>query len=448
MHIWNNSIIRRMPLRKRAFLKLCNAGLFLLLPVHFTAGLHAQVTLPESNQCIACHKNLPDDTGNPAHVLTDDVHSQFGLFCQDCHGGDPDQKDKALAKTPQTGYRGKPSYREIPEFCNSCHGDELFMKKYNPNIRIDQYERYLTSTHGGRLLKGDDKVAVCTSCHQPHSTRSTSNIRAWTYPLNIADTCGKCHSNSEYMKEYAIPTDQKEKYHASIHYKYLSELGDLSAPACNDCHGNHSAVPPGVTSVMFVCGTCHASNEALFQQSSHNEYFTMLEKPGCITCHDNHETARVTEEGLDLENGAYCGQCHFPDDETGNMIARMRGRLDSLRSRYEYADSLIQVVERKGMDVNDPEFLLTQAKTILTRSRHMIHAFSLEEVTGVSEEGMEILRQVTGTGHNALREIRIRRIGLALSLIFIALACALLYIKIVRYRKSEQSALTQSSGGI
>ncbi len=69
---------------------------------------------------------------------------------------------------------------------------------------------------------------------------------------------------------------------------HLLEKGDLSSPSCNDCHGNHGAVPPGVESISKVCGTCHVLNMELFEQSPHKKAFDENDYPECESCHGNH----------------------------------------------------------------------------------------------------------------------------------------------------------------
>jgi hypothetical protein len=386
--------------------------------------------MPDDNQCINCHLELAGELQIPSDNFPEDIHAQRGLFCQDCHGGDPTQVDKTAAKLSGTGYTGKPDHRQIPERCNSCHGDEDYMKRYNPNIRVDQYDRYLTSVHGQRLLEGDTRVAVCTSCHQVHQVRSSQNILARTFPTNVAETCGHCHADAEYMAGYDITVTQSEDYEQSIHYDFLMNQGDLTAPTCNDCHGNHGAVPPGVQSVHFVCGTCHASNEVQFQGSTHAEYFDMLEMPGCITCHNNHSTNRVEEEWLDLDSGESCSTCHDADSESGENILQIKAALDTFRVNLERVDSLVHLVETKGMEVSEAKFQLTQARTTLTKSRNSVHSFDWETVQSNTSAGMTLVGEALTEGNNALHEILVRRIGLVISLIFIILLGIGLFLKI------------------
>ena len=56
--------------------------------------------------------------------------------------------------------------------------------------------------------------------------------------------------------------------------------GDLSAPTCTTCHGNHGATPPGFASVANVCSTCHVFQAQLFDSSPHKEAFVVSRPSG------------------------------------------------------------------------------------------------------------------------------------------------------------------------
>ena len=141
------------------------------------------------------------------------------------------------------------------------------MKKFNPALRVDQEKEYATSVHGQLLKTGNTKVATCISCHGVHGIRAVNDALSSVYPLNVAETCAKCHGDAAHMAEFKIPTDQYANYKRSVHAKALYERQDLAAPTCNDCHGNHGAAPPGIASVANVCGQCHARQGELFQAS-------------------------------------------------------------------------------------------------------------------------------------------------------------------------------------
>src|SRR4029079_7787060 len=107
----------------------------------------------------------------------------------------------------------------------------------------------------------------------------------------------------ELMKPYKIPTDQLQKYRESVHADALLKKQDLSAPTCNDCHGNHGAVPPGAASVANVCGTCHARQSELLSASpmSFNQ---------CLACHNNHDVRHPTDALIGVTSEATCVTCH------------------------------------------------------------------------------------------------------------------------------------------
>src|SRR5574342_169923 len=87
-----------------------------------------------------------------------------------------------------------------------------------------------------------------------------------------------------------------DKYKKSVHWKMMTTKGDLSAPACNDCHGNHGAAPPEVKSVVYVCGHCHGREAGLYRNSIKQPLFDKLKLPECIVCHGNHRVVHPTPE--------------------------------------------------------------------------------------------------------------------------------------------------------
>jgi hypothetical protein len=111
-----------------------------------------------------------------------------------------------------------------------------------------------------------------------------------------------------------LPVDQQARWSASVHGRALMERGDLFAPTCNDCHGNHGAVPPGVESVTFVCGRCHGREAELLRGSrkhagfvEHNEFFEDESVRGCADCHEAPEAAAAI---TGLRELGQCTACH------------------------------------------------------------------------------------------------------------------------------------------
>lgn len=381
--------------------------------------------------CVACHGGLPDERlAAPVERYEQDVHASQGFGCVACHGGDG-QEMSLDAMDPERGYIGVPERPLIAELCGRCHSDAQFMRRYNPAIRVDQVAEYRTSVHGQRLFEEDDTlVAVCTSCHAAHSIRPPSDPASTVHPLRVAVTCGSCHADPDRMSAYPIPTDQLKGYTNSVHWEMMSEEGDLSAPTCNDCHGNHGAAPPGVSWVGNVCGQCHSVMAELFNASFHSEIFRLLGSPGCATCHGNHEIERPGDELLGLGEEAICSGCHSADDTGGQIASEMRALIDSLGAEYRKADSVLARAENAGMEVSEAQFQLGDVTGALVRARTAVHAFAVDSVRSKVEDGLQVAGQARIRGENALDELQFRRMGLAVSSVIILVLIFGLVLKI------------------
>ena len=162
------------------------------------------------------------------------------------------------------------------------------------------------------------------------------------------------------MKTFNIPTDQFAKYQKSVHGKAVFEKQDLSAPVCNDCHGNHGATPPGIESISKVCGSCHALNAELFSASPHKKAFDEKKYPECETCHGNHEILIAKDQLLGVGKGAICLKCHSENEnQKGYFIAKeMKKLTDSLIVSDSVANSMVFQAEQRGMDVEELKFKL------------------------------------------------------------------------------------------
>jgi hypothetical protein len=303
---------------------------------------------------------------------------------------------------------------------------------------VDQVAEYLTSVHGQRLVQlGDTLVATCANCHPAHNVRPPSDPQSSVHPQNVAELCGSCHGNAAYMAEYDIPTDQLERYQLSVHRRQLVEAGDLSAPTCNDCHGNHGAAPPGLSWVGNVCGQCHATMGELFRESQHAELFAMLGVPGCATCHGNHEILDATTEFLGATEGTACAQCHAPEDAGGAVAQQMRALIDSLDGQLDSARQLLEQAENRGMEVSQALFELESANNARIGARAAVHGFDLAAVASEVEEGLAVTGAGIGAGERALDEWDFRRIGLAVSVVIIL---ALIGGLLLRIRELDRRA--------
>ncbi|MFQ5737560.1 MAG: cytochrome c3 family protein [Acidobacteriota bacterium] len=363
-------------------------GLVLILLATTSASMGAE---PRQTSCLKCHGDTDLMDEEMLRIVADfgrGVHAEIGLSCHDCHGGNPDPK---LSDDPEAAmdegfkphpYKGAPERSAMPGFCGSCHSDPSYMKRFRPDARVDQVREYSTSVHGKRLDQGDTRVATCVDCHGVHGILRVSDRESPVYPTHVAQTCGSCHADSERMAGYKdaagrpLATDQSARWRRSVHATALLEKEDLSAPTCNDCHGNHGAAPPGLDAVGFVCGQCHGREATLFRASpkhegfnDHNEFLSEAGEDGCgdchepdeppakirkihsfsecATCHGHHLVVRPTIGLLAPLPGTPCALCH---EGTGSLDSRFP-ELPSKRQNYEaMRDGLLAGAGELGLE--------------------------------------------------------------------------------------------------
>ncbi|MGE5110676.1 MAG: cytochrome c3 family protein [Acidobacteriaceae bacterium] len=371
------------------------------------------------NSCLDCHSALPEPLNVSQEKFSQDVHAQKGLTCASCHGGDATSEDSDKAMSRSAGWKGHIDRQMVPQLCGSCHSDPATMRKFDPSLRTDQLSQYHTSIHGQRLAKGDTKVAVCTDCHSVHDIRPPRDPRSTVNPVNVASTCSRCHADVTYMKGYSIPTDQFAKYNTSVHHDALTVRGDLSAPTCTTCHGNHGATPPGVDSVRNVCATCHAFQAQMFEKSTHKQAFAEASLPGCVVCHSNHGITHPSDATLGAGSESLCMQCHSPGDQCDQARAGILAELTSLDDSIKRANTILKLAESSGMEVSEARLAQSEAQDSLTKARVTIHSFQPELVQQDVKAGLKIANANFEAGQKAMAERRFRRVGLGISLLAI-----------------------------
>lgn len=365
-----------------------------------------------------------------------DIHALRGLSCADCHGGDP--KDPEMtAMDPEKGFRGTPSRNQIPEFCSKCHSDAVYMRRFNPHIPTDQYAKYLVSQHGKLLAQGDQKVAVCTSCHGVHGIRSKSDSLSPVFLTNAPKTCAKCHANADYMKEYKIPTNQFSEYHRGVHGQALLERGDRAAPACHSCHGNHDASRPKTIAIGNICAQCHALSRDLFVHSPHKAAHDRMGLPECEVCHGNHFIHKTSDAMLGTGSDAVCIRCH-QEGSKGFQVARaMKASIEELKGGLSEAEAVVLEAENIGMGVDEAKYNFNQAKNTLTQARAYIHSFSDQEVKSIAERGKGMAHKAHEGGQKAIEAFQFRRKGYWISALIILLLIFGLALKIRDLEKRD-----------
>jgi len=412
-----------------------------------------------SDNCVLCHSDPeaqgksrlfspdPKASGSPAHLnlksMLSDAHFRHGLMCSGCHGGSPDDevmggaiKERWPAKDERQKDRGW-----VVGFCGKCHGDPSFMRGFNPSLPTDQVAKYKESQHGILLLqKHDSKAAQCVSCHGVHGIQGPKNRLSNVHPQQIPFTCGKCHADSQYMAGYTredgspLPTNQLELYQTSVHGKALLEKGDLGAPACNDCHGNHAAMPPQVASIAQVCRTCHAQNGILFDGSKHKKAYEAHKWPECGQCHGEHGIQKTSDLMISDSADGLCGNCHakFAGNNTQcNQVARyFRGSIMELADGDAHLGGDIEHLAERGLDIEKLGAAKGELDEALVQARSRIHAFDQGEFDVAAKPGREALAKANTLVADAHSEYGFRRNGVLASIGIMGFLAVMLAFKV------------------
>jgi hypothetical protein len=388
-----------------------------------------------ATSCTNCHggEMFDADQRKTAQNFSVDVHAQVGLSCHDCHGGNPDPKlsdDPAASMSADFKahpFEAKPARAAIPAFCGRCHGNAAYMKAFNPSLRVDQVSEYWTSRHGQKLREGDERVATCVDCHSVHDIRRKSQPESPVHKTHVAETCSRCHSDRKWMSHVVdasgnpMRTDQYARWRVSVHANAVLVKGDVAAPTCNDCHGNHGAVPPGVESISFVCGRCHAREAELFRKSGKhaawNDHTEMMAGATCgtchegsraaivatgfsecVTCHENHGVTRPTIALLGILPETPCAFCHEGVGPLATRVAEIPAKAEHF---VEVRDGFLKQAEAMKLTGNDRfDWLVDQA---LSLPFH--HARGAQSTTALRPEFLRLFEKFRiGKTHYAYQD--------------------------------------------
>ncbi len=414
------------------------------------------------NNCILCHSDsanqsaedlfsVPSDSRPAvAHMnlkeVLEDVHFRRGLSCAGCHGGDP-TADLGHAHVKEWPEKDRDKNRAwVVQFCARCHSDPTFMHEFNAALPTDQLAKFKDSPHGRTLLdKHDDRAPSCVSCHGVHGIRPAKDPQSKVYAQRVPETCGACHANPKIMAGFTradgspLPTTQLAEYRTSVHGRALLERGDLGAPRCNTCHGNHAATPPGIAGVSRSCNLCHSANASLFDGSKHKHAFDQHNWPECGQCHGNHAIAKTDDSMLATGPGQLCGNCHRqyakenPECiKTADYFHDTIVRMDQVRTAFI---GVSEKLAAKGLDVEPINNELTDLRDALKKSRTYVHSFSRSTFQQVATPGEQAVQRTDALVNKANQEYKYRQIGLAVSIAFIGLLMLAIYLKLRQLEK-------------
>jgi formate-dependent nitrite reductase cytochrome c552 subunit len=352
------------------------------------------------------------------------IHSQRGVACADCHGGDPAGADKETAHAASANFVGKPNTVDIPALCGSCHARVELMRQYD--LPTDQWAKYLQSVHGVELAKGDTNVATCFTCHDGHATKEVTDPSANVYPLNVPALCGGCHSNVELMKSYEIPTNQYELYAKSVHGTALLQNQDLRAPSCATCHGTHGAAPPGFDEVANVCGSCHTATQDYYLKSLHAG--DTPGTPECVTCHGRYDVEAPSDAMFHGDGARQCGSCHTPNSPQNATVQAIAENIEASAKAVEEAEKAIKEAAGSALIVAPEEEKLAEAKTNLITARAAQHTLDLDTLKKRTDAATKKADEVTSDAQKAIADSIFRREIMVVGLAIMAMAIFALWL--------------------
>ncbi len=250
-----------------------------------------------SDECAACHTESTHGTS----FAEDLEHSSHqGFDCLSCHID-----------------RDTVPHLEDSDFAVGCEGCRM--------CHTEASEEY--QAHGRSAIGTCEDMPQCKDCHGDHDVLPSSVKIARTHPVNLPDTCGKCHENLDITKKYEILIDHPIAiYENSVHGK-ATKGGIYVAATCNDCHSAggtaHKIFSPGYPessinhfNIPQTCGKCHKGVESDFMEGIHGQLVERGETdaPVCTNCHGEHGILSPKDPRSPVSRSrvaeATCSPCH------------------------------------------------------------------------------------------------------------------------------------------
>ncbi len=366
---------------------LLASAIALGLAVQSSALTAQQSPTSAPNRCLTCH-------AAEREAATVGVHSDNGVQCVECHGG-----NAAASQLPAAhgnGFTGHLDKIATARLCGSCHSDPNKMREYGLNTA--ELAEYRTSRHGQLLFdRHDANAPTCTDCHGTHVIYPPYDARSKVYPTNIPGTCAHCHADAKLMAKYQIRTDQLEQFTASAHGLALFQKRDFAAPTCVSCHGAHSALPPTHTQVASVCGNCHQLVATAFNTGPHGAATRSGRLKGCLGCHTNHGTQRVADDSI----ARTCDRCHAGDSRLHQTAVDLQHRMTQATLDLRSARRAVDRLTVTGHPATDARFRYQSTLTDYLQIAQIQHGLDLDGVERlegrVSAGSIELDRMATAS---------------------------------------------------
>lgn len=295
------------------------AAAFLLVGLTLVGHLTAQDEEADlsNSACLDCHEDTQHElAATYDSALAASIHD--GLSCTDCHSG--------ITELPHP--------ENLPAVnCGDCHEDEANTYKWHGRLKVPT---------------GED-VPTCSSCHGKHDILPSSEKESRVNPLNLPRTCGTCHENLDLTKKHQILYGNAvQVYESSVHGQ-ATMGGVYFAATCNDCHSAggsaHRILPPNDPdspinhfNIPHTCGKCHRNIENDYWEGIHGQLVKRgeMDAPVCTHCHGEHGIISPSDPRSPVSPTrvaeATCSPCHesaYLNEKYGIPTGRLRTYVDS-----------------------------------------------------------------------------------------------------------------------
>jgi hypothetical protein len=291
---------------------------------------------PVSNTaCLACHGRAALPGQAKALRISEEVFSvsaHSALRCADCHMV-PEKKAKGEIPHP----------KNLPDVncTESCHRQDAYPRPGQSPLS------YPDSIHGRDYLeRGVAEVARCWDCHGKHNIKDASDPDSTINRKNVPLTCSRCHEDMKVVVKYHIHAEAPyQEYLQSVHGKALFEKGLLRfAAICTDCHGVHNIQAAGTPGLEAkkpeTCGRCHVQSFNEYKESIHGQQALQgnIDAPLCVDCHGEHRVISPRDKSAPTSKRNVpdtCSACHarpeimkkygVPEDRIETFIESFHG---------------------------------------------------------------------------------------------------------------------------
>lgn len=188
----------------------CHGSHKILPPVHPEAMLNV---LNISKTCGDCHKTIKEEYHQSIHWNSLLQGNYESPTCTDCHGEHKIKNVRAEENTMAGILRDT-------EICASCHSSPVMMGRFGLDHR--RLESYMKSYHGLAALRGSPEAATCTSCHETHAIRSSTDSLSSVHSTNLVSTCSDCHENvtPAFANIDVHPVDQQSRNPVAYFFRF------------------------------------------------------------------------------------------------------------------------------------------------------------------------------------------------------------------------------------